>query len=171
MAHRLVTKSSHFRSQEWTLLSRLCQTGWIILFFMSIAFISVLRQIISLRTGLGGGALDSIFDTLAISPSLFSVPSQDPDRNCPFQNSTIYRSIFVYPSPGTDEWLHNDTGVVTGKRLLPGKYPWDDIDHLSRKHSTGLYDINSQLMQVRYHPVHIPLESSTAVLPYTSPSP
>jgi hypothetical protein len=28
----------------------------------------------------------------------------DPDKACPFRNSTIYRSVYVYPSPGDDDW-------------------------------------------------------------------
>lgn len=79
----------------------------------------------------------------------FATPSQglDLDRNCPFRSSKIYRSIYVYPSPGTEEWLRNDSGVVTGKRSQLGKYPWDAIDEKDRKLSIGLYELDSQLMQ------------------------
>jgi hypothetical protein len=130
------------------MLARLHQVKWIVLFFVSMASVFMSRQIVLLRGG-GVDVFDSILDSLAFSPSNVISLNSDPDRNCPFRNSAIYRSIYVYPSPGTDEWFRNDTGVVTGRRLLHGNYPWDDIDHLSRKESIGLYALDSPLMQVR----------------------
>ncbi len=75
----------------------------------------------------------------------------DPDYDCPFRNSAIYRSIYVYPSPESEEWVKNESGVVTGKReIFSGRYPWDEIDDSSHKLSIGPYDIdNDELMQVR----------------------
>jgi hypothetical protein len=83
----------------------------------------------------------------------------DPDRNCPFRDSPLYRSIYAYPSPGDDRWTgdilassHNHTGTSnasdtsTSSRPLP-KWPWIDIDRQSRDRAKVHYDPSSTAVQ------------------------
>lgn len=194
MAHRLqrVGKSSGLKSrkrrQERAGFSWPCRARGVTLFLVGFASMFASLQIVMLPSFLV--ALDPIPAPLAVPlapvhtntntnmKTNFATPSQglDLDRNCPFRSSKIYRSIYVYPSPGTEEWLRNDSGVVTGKRSQLGKYPWDAIDEKDRKLSIGLYELDSQLMQVIHTragtlPTYSMLHSSSESRTHPSPEP
>eukprot|EP00980_Cylindrotheca_fusiformis_P029974 scaffold24130_cov142-Cylindrotheca_fusiformis.AAC.4 len=50
--------------------------------------------------------------------------------HCLFRNSTLYRSIFVYPSPGEPEWK-GDILSVEGK-VNVSSFPWQEIDRRTK---------------------------------------
>mmetsp|Transcript_26787 Transcript_26787/g.58105 ORF Transcript_26787/g.58105 Transcript_26787/m.58105 type:complete len:620 (+) Transcript_26787:173-2032(+) len=87
-----------------------------------------------------------------------AVDSPDADRHCPFRNSSIYRSIYVYPTfNGTfgGDWT-SDPMVLsrygkpkgangTASPLKP--WPWIGYDETERKRGIGKYDLSNLLMQ------------------------
>lgn len=70
----------------------------------------------------------------------------DDDADCPFRNSSIYRSVYVYPSPGDQEW----TGSILtdhGRLLTKDSWPWLKIDEQTRYNETNHYHVTSQHAQ------------------------
>ena len=89
-----------------------------------------------------------------IQPSVpTSKKGKNADDDCPFRNSSIYRSIYVYPSPGSEEWNANsDVWSNYAKTNFTADqhakfYPWFENDRWTREKSTGAYDIHSQMVQ------------------------
>jgi hypothetical protein len=56
--------------------------------------------------------------------------TEDVDRNCIFRDSPIYRSVYVYPSPGEAEW----NGDILSKhgKARTDLYPWQEIDNRTK---------------------------------------
>lgn len=50
----------------------------------------------------------------------------DSDQHCIFRDSPIYRSVFVYPSPGENEW-QGDILTPHGK-VRTNLYPWQESE-------------------------------------------
>lgn len=69
----------------------------------------------------------------------------DPDANCIFRKSPLYRKIYVYPSPGTDAFRNNHSGIVTNAQAP--LFPWEAVHAKCQQDVTCGYDLNSQLMQ------------------------
>ena len=79
----------------------------------------------------------------------------DPDANCPFRDSPLYRSIYVYPSPGEERWkegkkvgivLENQgTNSTTTTTLL--EWPWIEIDQRAKRQSLFHYDRKGPAVQ------------------------
>ena len=65
---------------------------------------------------------------------------EDPDRHCVFRDSSIYRSIFVYPSPGEPEWQGGDILTDYGKSRRE-LYPWQEIDKRTKTNGEYHYRI------------------------------
>ena len=72
----------------------------------------------------------------------------DPDRECIFRNSTIYRSVFVYPSPGESEWTAAATTKTGINNILTEYgiartelYPWQEIDNRTKSNGEYHYSI------------------------------
>ncbi|VEU38264.1 unnamed protein product [Pseudo-nitzschia multistriata] len=73
-------------------------------------------------------------------------------RNCPFRDSPIVESIYVYPHPGSPEWkgdiLSNYTRIQTNSSSEDFiVYPWIDNDLRCKAAGVGPYDGTSQLVQ------------------------
>lgn len=67
--------------------------------------------------------------------------------NCPFRDSSLVESIYVYPTPGTAEW-HGDILSDHAKKGHPiPDYPWVATDQRSRSSGVGPYETTSQLVQ------------------------
>lgn len=105
-----------------------------------------LRQVddIQQRTGSGGGSgggnREHNNNVDNIQPKLNQYATKtdhddddDPDRDCIFRNSSLYRSVFVYPSPGELEWENDDGSILTkyGKART-SLYPWQEIDNRTK---------------------------------------
>jgi Exostosin family len=76
--------------------------------------------------------------------------SADPDADCIFRNSPIYRSVYVYPSPGEPEWTSERDLILSpqGKaRKSSFRYPWTLIDEESKHLLRGPYNISSKVAQ------------------------
>ena len=73
----------------------------------------------------------------------------DPDANCPFRNSSLYRSVYVYPTPGSDEWNSDPYHVVVNANAstVTRPYPWMSIHEYEFLHETVHYNIHSKSMQ------------------------
>ena len=87
-----------------------------------------------------------------------AVDSPDADRDCPFRNSSIYRSIYVYPTfNGTfgGEWTsdpmvlsrYGKPNGANGTALPLKPWPWIGYDETERKRGIGKYDLSNLLMQ------------------------
>jgi len=57
------------------------------------------------------------------------------DENCIFKDSLLYRSIYVYPSPGESEWDDDDNILSEAGRSFPTdfRYPWQCIEERTRQ--------------------------------------
>lgn len=91
---------------------------------------------------------------LSDSESRTITPTQytEPDINCPFRHSPLYRSIYAYPSPGDDRW-HGDilassysdsntstnVSTTTSSRRIP-HWPSLEIDRHTRETAQVHYD-------------------------------
>ena len=73
------------------------------------------------------------------------------DADCPFRHSSIYRSVYVYPTPGTKEWT--DDILSDYARDHPYEfdsnhtYPWIAIDKIARDGPYLHYDVKSEGVQ------------------------
>ena len=69
--------------------------------------------------------------------------NDDPDQDCPFRHSALYRSIFVYPNPHTEATLfahvRSSSNTTTTRTTI--EWPWMVTLHQTRSAGTGLYDI------------------------------
>ena len=55
------------------------------------------------------------------------------DNDCIFRNSTLYRSVFVYPSPGETQWTDLADIILSPRgRTFTHRYPWQDIEDRTR---------------------------------------
>uniref|UniRef100_A0A7S3Q7G8 Exostosin GT47 domain-containing protein n=1 Tax=Chaetoceros debilis TaxID=122233 RepID=A0A7S3Q7G8_9STRA len=70
------------------------------------------------------------------------------DENCIFKDSPLYRSIYVYPIPGTDEWNNDKVDILSefGKENKHNiTYPWVDMQNKLLSEGKGLYVENNPL--------------------------
>ena len=67
-------------------------------------------------------------------------------QHCPFKDSSLFESIYVYPHPGTPEFTGNILSKYGQKNTIQ-EYPWMVIDERSRKAGIGPYEPTSQLVQ------------------------
>jgi hypothetical protein len=70
----------------------------------------------------------------------------DPDAQCIFRQSPLYRKVFVYPSPGTEAFRNNHSGVVTTAEAPI--FPWEPTLQQCQRDSKCGFDLHSELMQV-----------------------
>lgn len=91
-------------------------------------------------------------DFIAVSVSLLSVSINptgiDPDAACPFRQSPLYRSIFVYPSPNETlfESMKSDrAGVVSNNGTVP-MWPWLPMNEEFRNKQFLVYNIKHDEM-------------------------
>lgn len=119
----------------------LLQSRW-----LDISFVQVDRDSLALR--------------LMDAPNIES--EDDPDAHCIFRQSPLYRKVFVYPSPGTEAFQNNHSGVVTnaGAPL----FPWEAMDAKCKQMAQCGYDLFSQLMQVRLVPHRLVVLTVTATV-------
>ena len=74
----------------------------------------------------------------------------DPDVDCPFRKSSIYRKIFVYPSLGDSHWsepILSDHGRRMTTIPSSDAWPWLVYDAQARANATSHYDIDGQHVQ------------------------
>lgn len=71
---------------------------------------------------------------------------EDADEACPFRNSTIYRRVYVYPSPGEEEWK-GSTLSKEGRLLNNSSWPWLEVDRRTRQAESNHYHVSSQHAQ------------------------
>jgi len=74
-------------------------------------------------------------------------------KDCPFRDSSIVESIYVYPHPGSSEWegdilsqYARQRNNSSGKNIID-EYPWISNDLYCKSAGIGPYDYNSQLVQ------------------------
>jgi hypothetical protein len=67
-------------------------------------------------------------------------------KNCPFRNSSLVESIYVYPVPGTPEFAGDVLSRYGQTHTIP-EYPWISIDAQAKQEGWGPYDTTSQLVQ------------------------
>jgi hypothetical protein len=74
-------------------------------------------------------------------------------HNCPFKDSSIVESVYVYPHPGSPEWKgdilsdYTRQGSNFSGRNGIEEYPWIANDLHCKINGIGPYEINSQLVQ------------------------
>jgi len=73
----------------------------------------------------------------------------DPDVNCMFRNSPLYRKIYVYPSPGSNAFVNRTTNIHITNPSAPF-FPWEKNDLICKQQTKCGYDLKSELMQVRW---------------------
>jgi hypothetical protein len=78
------------------------------------------------------------------------VSSVDKDADCIFRDSSIYRKVFVYPSPNEPEWAdalrtESSRSLLTdhGRNASAMKWPWLEMDAGARANERGHYNIHS----------------------------
>jgi hypothetical protein len=77
------------------------------------------------------------------------------DIDCPFRDSPLYRSVYVYPTPDftnsrTGEELHRHNPIYSpngGDGGLLNPYPWLHWDNVTKTDGWGHYDVGSQMGQ------------------------
>lgn len=74
--------------------------------------------------------------------------NKDKYKDCPFRDSSLVESIYVYPTPGSPEW-DNDGSILSdyGRSNTIPAYPWVGIDQHSRENGIGPYQPTSQFVQ------------------------
>jgi hypothetical protein len=70
----------------------------------------------------------------------------DKYRNCPFRNSSLVESIYVYPVPGTPEFEGDILSRFGQINTIP-EYPWVSVDAQAKREGWGPYDTSSELVQ------------------------
>ena len=86
--------------------------------------------------------LNALFMSIYDSPG-----SNDADAQCIFRQSPLYRKVFVYPSPGTDAFRNNHSGIITNAEA--SIFPWEPMLQQCKLDSKCGYDLHSELMQVQ----------------------
>lgn len=84
-----------------------------------------------------------------------SVTDPDPtdpgaDANCIFRRSSLYRSVYVYPSPGETEWETERDIILSehGKSWKKSyRFPWTLVDEESKRLQRGPYDPQNPVSQ------------------------
>lgn len=71
-------------------------------------------------------------------------PAADVDKECPFRDSPIYRSVYVYPSP--NETLHWRGPILSSNGGNNG-WPWIDLDAQTRRDGTVHYNAGGSFAQ------------------------
>jgi hypothetical protein len=68
--------------------------------------------------------------------------------NCPFKDSSLVESIYVYPIPNSPDFTGDilSTHAQTNNSIIE-EYPWVAIDAKARADASGPYDTTSQLVQ------------------------
>jgi hypothetical protein len=81
----------------------------------------------------------------AIKKQIMESKDYPEDEDCPFRNSPIYRSVYVYPSPGEEAW-QGDILSEQGKNTTE-PWPWVDADQRAKLQSKFHYDPKSSAVQ------------------------
>lgn len=100
---------------------------------ITISLLFALQQSVTIRPG-------ETAQQFGILPEL---PTKDNDADCPFRNSSIYRSVYVYPSFGEADWK----GAILSSTNVTTPWPWLELERQSRLNGTSHYDIDSQHVQ------------------------
>lgn len=79
-------------------------------------------------------------------------PEEDVDAMCLFRDSSLYRSIYVYPSPGDAEWKGSILSPF-GHNLTWNDWPWLTIDNETKTIESS-----------HYHPMSMHAQFSTEIL-------
>jgi hypothetical protein len=69
----------------------------------------------------------------------------DKDKDCQFRNSPLYRSVYVYPSPGDEKW-QGEILSKSGKQNTID-WPWIEVDERSKREGLLHYNPKSQFIQ------------------------
>ncbi len=71
----------------------------------------------------------------------------DPDADCPFRHSPLYRSVFVYPSPREALFraMKSDRAKTSSNGTVP-MWPWLSMNEEFRKKKFLLYNIHQDDM-------------------------
>jgi hypothetical protein len=78
-----------------------------------------------------------------------TAPDDDPDANCPFRSSPLYRKVYVYPTYGeVDNGWSGSILSDAGRNLSALEpWPWLKWERESKENATSHYDINGQHVQ------------------------
>eukprot|EP00980_Cylindrotheca_fusiformis_P005843 scaffold1228_cov119-Cylindrotheca_fusiformis.AAC.10 len=106
-------------------------TSWIVLIFLQLSFFH------EANTSNRGLLLDDSPNQAEVNHHQRSIRSSS---NCPFRNSSIYQSVYVYPSPLDAEW----TGSILSEEGKQNNisWPWLAMDQRLKKEGKGHYDAN-----------------------------
>jgi hypothetical protein len=77
------------------------------------------------------------------------IADDDPDANCPFRDSPLYRKVYVYPTYGqVDQGWSGPILSDAGRNLTALQpWPWLRWERESKKNATSHYDIDGQHVQ------------------------
>lgn len=93
-------------------------------------------------------SLGTFYDPTTLdSPMVRQAQAKSPPKSCIFEDSELYRSIYVYPSPNEPHWKTSELVNEYGKTFNESSWPWIEFDDTARKNSRGHYNINSQNVQ------------------------
>ena len=116
-----------------------------------LAFLSQLRLFNQANDLTSTSIVDSLDEGANNSPRINAINNKKNEkyRNCPFRDSSIVESIYVYPSPGDADWegdiLSNYTRIKN--QSIIEDYPWIANDLYCKAAGIGPYDITSQMVQ------------------------
>ena len=89
-------------------------------------------------------ALEETLGDVFLAPNSNSIK----DFACPFRNSSIYRSIYVYPNHrDVNGGWNGDILSEYGKSGLSIPWPWIEIDKRLKAQGRGHYDVNDRQIQ------------------------
>lgn len=133
---------------DYTWLSRTA----LLKFALLLAFFFQLKLLNQATVLTSTSIVDSLDEDANNNPSSNVIDNKKNDkkyRNCPFRDSSIVESIYVYPSPGDVDWegdiLSNFTRVKNESVIE--EYPWIANDLYCKAAGIGPYDITSQMVQ------------------------
>jgi Exostosin family len=94
-------------------------------------------------------SVDGTFSKKAIPDIQTTHVSMNDDENeCIFRNSPLYRKIYVYPNPGTQEYAGSILSEAARASLItPPNWPWIEHDRRARETNASHYDLDSQHVQ------------------------
>jgi hypothetical protein len=93
--------------------------------------------------------ITSVSTTSTPTATTLTTQDDDPDANCPFRNSPIYRKVYVYPTYGeVDNGWSGSILSGAGRNLSTLQpWPWLKWERDSKINGTSHYDINGQHIQ------------------------
>lgn len=116
-----------------------------------VGIISVYPLLLAIQQS--GRVLDVSTATIALEIILqqareaLPLKEDEPDADCPFRNSPIYRKVYVYPSYGEDNFAGDILSDSGHNSSTLQAWPWLELERISWSNQTAHYDIDSEHVQ------------------------